>query len=569
MVSLGICDNHDSGACVVRDGQILAAVNEERLSRKKLIGGFPHLSIAQVLNESGLSPQEIDVVAFASAMTPSFMLRQLDGAYDNIRNGSSSFSYLLNLYIIYQVFAYKLKVPQIIDKWLSGAVIKKRLQQLDIKTRTVCIEHHRAHAAAAYYTSAIDDEALIFTIDAMGDALSVTVNIGRDRHITRIFTQTGFSAVSTYYTRLTEFLGFQHTRHEGKITSLAGYGKPDSELLQIASQQLWFQEKKKGFNFKNHFLKESIHDALHKRLAHYSREDIAYNFQRNFEQEIVKFISFWVRSMNIHNVVLSGGAFANVSLNAKIKEIREVNWLYIFPHMGDGGLALGAALAFLQPAPFYLKNIYLGPDYNTKYIAHLLSTLKLHYTFLEENPLCEKIAQLLYEGKVIAHCNGAMEYGPRALGNRSILYKADDPSCQDWLNDRLKRSHFMPFAPVSLDTEAHDLYLEIDKIMYTLRFMNIAVECTRRMKERSPAGVHVDGTARPQILYREDNSRIYKILESYNKIKGTATLLNTSFNRHEEPIVCAPDDAVKSFFECNLDYLIINNFIIKNNHTEK
>jgi carbamoyltransferase len=406
---------------------------------------------------------------------------------------------------------------------------------------------------------------LIFTIDAMGDALSVTVSIGKGTEIKRLYAQTGFSAISTYYTRLTEFLGFQPVRHEGKITSLAGYGKPQPALMALAQEALAFVPAKEGFNFKNHFVKESVNDAFHRKLKNYTREDIAYSFQENFEVATTKFVEFWVNKLNIAHVVLAGGAAANVSLNACINRIPGIKSLYIFPHMGDGGLALGAALGFLRPRPFYLKNIYLGSRYDDRYIRDILKKSGFQFSFLDEPPMCEKIARLIFEGKVVAHFNAHMEYGPRALGNRSILYRADDPSCQGWLNDWLKRSHFMPFAPMTLDSEADSLYIDIETIRYTLRFMNVAVECTNAMKQMSPGAVHIDGTARPQIVYKEDNPRIYKVLQIYQRLKKTATFLNTSFNRHEEPIVCSPDDAIKSFHECELDYLVLNNFLVSKN----
>jgi carbamoyltransferase len=562
MIILGISDNHDSGACLIRDGEIISAINEERLSRKKLIGGFPYLSVQKVIEEAGINPQEIDFIVLASVMTPSFCLRMLENFHDNLRRKNSSFSYLLNMYIIYQVLAYKLKVPELIEKYLSSSVIKQKIKKLNIKAPVICIDHHYAHAACAYYTQENNKETLIFTMDAMGDALSATVNVGRGNNIQRIFYQTGFSSVSTYYLRLTEFLGFQPTRHEGKITSLAGYGKADKKIMDLARKQLRFIERKEGFNFINHFIKTSINNIACNKLKEYSKEDVAYNFQKNFEQEIVSFIEYWVRKTGIFDVNLSGGAFANVSLNEKISKIQAVKSLYIFPHMGDGGLALGAALSFLKPNPSYFKNIYLGTGYDNSYIGKILATAGIKFSFMEEENICVKIAEILFEGKVVAHFDKRMEYGPRALGNRSILYKPDDPTIQGWLNDRLQRSYFMPFAPVTLDKEARNMYLDIDKIIYTLRFMNVAVDCTREMKEKCPGAIHVDGTARPQILHREDNPRIYKILEKYQDLKGMATIINTSFNKHEEPIVCSPEDAIKSFLGCDLDYLVLNNFLV-------
>ncbi len=565
MVILSISDNHDSGACILKDGTIVSAVNEERLRRKKLIGGFPYLSIEKVLSEADVEGDEIDLIVFAGSMTPISLLRLLEDFHNIMRmrsDKSFSFSYLLNLYLIYQVLASKLKFPELTERFLSTRVIKKKMKEFHVGAPIVCVDHHRAHAASAYYTSNSHSDALVITADAMGDGLSITVSIGRDGLVTRIFSQTAFSSISTYFSRLTEFLGLKPLWHEGKITGLAGYGKFDEKILTLAKSDFHFMKNKGGFNFKNHFLRERIDDRFHNELRRYPQEDVAHNFQKNFENEMIDFIKFWVRRTNIHNICLAGGAFANVSLNGMINRLAETEGIYIFPHMGDGGLALGAALEFLKPSPFYFKNIYLGAAYDDSHVRKLLAASDLNYSFLDEEALCGRIANILYEGGVVAHFNGKMEYGPRALGNRSILYRADDPSCQGWLNDRLRRTSYMPFAPVNLDYETDHLYPNIDKIRYTLRFMNVAVDCTKEMKERSPAAVHVDGTARPQILLKADNPRLYRILETYRGLKGTSVILNTSFNKHEEPIVCSPEDAIKSFLECELDYLVLNNFLV-------
>lgn len=561
MIILSISDNHDSGACLVKDGQVTLAVNEERLTREKLEGGFPRFSIENIIKDSKVNPRHIDFVVVASLMTPAFFLRIVERFHSNLRIRLSSFNYLLNIYIIYQVLAYKLKVPKLIEGFLSKIIIKERLKRLNIRAKVIFVEHHYAHAASVYYTSGLDKKTLIITADAMGDALSITVNIGENGAIRRIFSQTGFSSISTYYSRLTEFLGFRPLRHEGKITGLAGYGKFNKEIMALAKRAFHFVESKGRFNSINYFLKQTPRRGIYKKLRRYSREDIAYNFQKNFEEEIIKFIKFWVKETNIRSLCLAGGVFANVLVNGEINKLERVERLYIFPHMGDGGLAVGAVLNFLKSTPFYLDNIYLGPSYSNDYINRVLKQTRLKYVLLEEEELREKIARLLYEGKTVAHFNGRMEYGPRALGNRSILYRADDPSCKDWLNKKLRRSRFMPFAPVTLDKEMGRLYKDIDKIRYTLRFMNVAVDCTEEMKNKCPGVVHIDGTARPQILYREDNPRLYAILEIYSTLKGTSTVINTSFNRHEEPIVCSPEDAIKSFLECKLDYLVLNRFL--------
>ncbi|MFA5168804.1 MAG: carbamoyltransferase C-terminal domain-containing protein [Candidatus Omnitrophota bacterium] len=562
MILLSLCDNHDSGACILKDGELLFAVNEERLSRKKLQGGFPRLSIEECLRQTGSEPSAIDAVVFASRMTPTAALRLLFSWHDSLRHKSSSFSYFLNIYIIYQVIFHFLKFPEFIDGFFSGKIIASRMERFGIHAPVYCIGHHEAHAATAYYSGNSDEKTLVITLDAMGDGVSVTINIGCGNSIERVYEQSGFSAISTYYQRLTEFLGFAPLRHEGKITSLAAYGRFNEKILALAQSNLRFSEKIEGFEYKNYLLPESSHSPPYKQLRDYSREDIAFNFQKNFEDEITKFITWWVVKLKIYRIALAGGIFANVSLNQRIKDIEGVQSVYIFPHMGDGGLAVGAALAYAKPKPFYLKHIYLGPQYDDASIKSLLERKGTVYALLGEELLCEKIADLLAQGKTVGHFNGRMEFGPRALGNRSILYRADDTTVMGWLNEKMDRSSFMPFAPVSLDHETGSLYQGIDAIRCALRFMTLAVDCTGKMKRVCPSGVHLDGTARPQLLLKEDNPRLYRILEHYQKKKGIATILNTSFNRHEEPIVCSPEDALKSFRECELDVLVLNNFLI-------
>ncbi len=562
MITLSISDNHDSGACIFRDHELLFAVNEERLTRHKLQGGFPLLSIQACLQHTGILPSTVDHVLLASRMTPASMLRLLPSWHSGLRERESQFSFLLNLYIIYQVTLRHMRFPERIEAFLSGKIIAFRLGRLGIHAPVHCIDHHEAHAAGAYYSSGNNEKTLVFTLDAMGDGVSVTVNIGYGNELKRIYEQSGFSAIGTYYQRLTEFLGFMALRHEGKITSLASFGRFNEDIMAVAKSSLSFIKKTEGFNWKNHFIPESMKSGVYKQLKGYSREDVAFNFQKNFEDEIVKFVSYWVAKTDIFRVALAGGIAANVSLNHRIKDVKKIENVYVFPHMGDGGLAVGAGLAFLKPEPFCFRNVYLGPQYDNADIRSFLDNEKVTFTFLEEDSLCARVADLLAQGCTVGHFNGRMEFGPRSLGNRSILYRADDVSAMEWLNKKMDRSSFMPFAPISLDREAAGFYKGIDNMTYALKFMTFAVDGTDRLKDLCPAAAHIDGTARPQIVSMADNPRIYRILEKYEQKKGVATVLNTSFNRHEEPIVCSFQDALHSFNECALDVLVLNNFLI-------
>jgi carbamoyltransferase len=244
--------------------------------------------------------------------------------------------------------------------------------------------------------------------------------------------------------------------------------------------------------------------------------------------------------------------------------------------MGDEGLAVGAAFAVSSALAkesggkiisSKLSDVHFGPDYTDREIEAAVSNSGLKPQYIDD--IERRIAVLLAEGHVVARFNGRMEYGPRALGNRSILFQATDPTVNDWLNKRLQRTEFMPFAPVTLEEFADQCYVDMDGARYPARFMTITVDCTDWMKKHCPAVVHVDGTARPQIIAKESNPSYYRIVEEYRKLTGLPTLINTSFNMHEEPIVCTPADALRAFVEGHLDYLAMGNYLLRNPQCEE
>ena len=248
--------------------------------------------------------------------------------------------------------------------------------------------------------------------------------------------------------------------------------------------------------------------------------------------------------------------------------MKSVRSLFVHPGMGDEGLALGAAFALASArsettiSPGKLSDVYFGPEYGEGETQAAIAQEGLEAGYVPD--IEKKVAELISQGQVVARFAGRMEYGPRALGNRSILYGATDPKVNDWLNQRLKRSEFMPFAPVTLEQYADQCYENLEGARYASKFMTVTFDCTAWMKERCPAVVHVDGTARPQLINRETNPSYYRIVDEYRKITGLPSVINTSFNMHEEPIVCSPRDAIRGFLDGGLDYLAIGNFLLKN-----
>jgi len=555
---LGICDNHDAGATLISKGKIVAAINEERLNRIKCSGGFPELSILKILEIGKIKPQEIDKIVIASFFTPIAFFRLIEKHYQRNNRRISEFSYLFNLYVIYQVIVSKIKFLKFLEIAVSKKILSRKLKKMGFNCEISFVEHHTAHAYSVFNLSGFS-EALIVTTDAMGDGITLTVSQGTNKEIKRIYAESGFSAISSYYARITEFLGFKHNRHEGKITALASYANPD-KVLPFAHKLLHFTGDK--FNKINYFIKQHKQDSFYKQLKNFSREEIAAGFQQNLEVEFSKFISYWIKKTNFSHIALAGGLFANIKLNQKIHELKEVKEIFITPHMGDGGAALGAALYATNLNLSAIETIYLGNSATKQEIEKALSQNNLSYTLYEQEQIEKKAAQLIAQGKLIGVFRGRLEFGPRALGNRSVLYQTTDPQAKEVINHRLNRTEFMPFAPATLKEYAEQCYQHLTGAEYTAKFMNISFQCTEWMKKNCPGTVHLDGTARPQLISKDDNPFFYNVINEYRKITNIPSILNTSFNLHEEPIVSTPEEAIESFLRSKLDYLILDNFLV-------
>jgi carbamoyltransferase len=240
-----------------------------------------------------------------------------------------------------------------------------------------------------------------------------------------------------------------------------------------------------------------------------------------------------------------------------------VDQVFVYPNMGDGGCGTGAAMLAFGPEVMYTgkpyDNVYFGPDYSEAEIEAALEREGLTFERLDD--IEDRVAQLLTQDHIVGRFNGRMEYGPRALGNRSVLYPAREPEVNQWLNHQLGRTEFMPFAPAALASEGHRLYRNLSGCEKTAEFMTITFDCTAEMRKMCPAAVHVDGTARPQLVSARTNESFYKILRGYFERTGIPAMINTSFNMHEEPIVCRPEDAIRAFLAGNIDYLAIGPFL--------
>lgn len=568
MIILGISDGDDAGSCIVRDGKLVSAVNEERLNRKKQSIGFPYLSIGEVLRISNVDASEINGVAVA-AFREDFNVEPIEnrgwfGTSDDPGKRvkkvlASALSPYLGRYGVARKFYHRMQVRISRDRKIG---IPRLLNQMGILAPIRYFNHHLCHALPAYYTSGFDN-AVTITLDGGGDGCCSHVYLNKGNSFEQLFALDSFHSIGNFYSYVTHISGFKASIHEGKITGLAALGQP---IYKEKFAELIAYREGEIVNLGNLYHQSAIRKIRKMLPEGFKLEDLAASIQWILEDIAVQYITYWIKRSGAKKVALSGGVFANVKLNQMIASIPDVEEIYIFPHMGDGGLSVGAAYAMYREAPdrdgchIRIENVYLGAEYSDHEIQKELDTAGISYGHKAD--VEKDIAGLLADGKVVARFNGAMEFGPRALGNRSILYQGTDPTVNDWLNKKLDRTEFMPFAPAMLPEYVPECFHMIKAGAHAAKFMTITFDCTKWLREKCPAVVHVDGTARPQLVFKQESPSFYKIIDEYRKLSGIPAIINTSFNMHEEPIVCTPKDAIRSFQQGQLDCLAIGNFLV-------
>lgn len=400
-----------------------------------------------------------------------------------------------------------------------------------------------------------------------GDGLSCRIFDARDGHFKELLSISSFDSLGNLYSYVTQFCGFKAGKHEGKVTGLAAYGGP---IYVPELKGVLVQNNGTIKNIASVFYLSALKELERILPADFRHKDLAASIQEYSEELATNLITRWLEGTDHSKVALAGGLFANVKINQRIHEIDQVRSVFVHPGMSDEGIPVGAALALyhkISAVPYNadfvaMDHVYLGPEFDNEEINKELVRQGVEAKYFHEVEV--EIARLLAAGAVVARFNGKMEYGPRALGNRSILYQATDPTVNYWMNDALKRTEFMPFAPIVMAEHAKKCFKNIGGAENTARFMTITFDCTEWMARTNPGVVHVDNTARPQLLSAKDNPSMYTILAEYHKLTGLPCVINTSFNMHEEPIVCSPYDAIGAFKMGQLDYLAIGNWIAKN-----
>ena len=568
MYTLGIsCYYHDSAAALLKDGHVIAAVEEERFSRKKFDDDFPKLAINWCLKEAGITPEQIDSVAFYDKPILKFE-RLLDNYIAVAPRGLNSFL-------------------DVIPKWLHKRLwiktdIKKHLKGFN--GEIIFPEHHMSHAAHAFYTSPFE-EAAILTVDGVGEWTTASFGIAKNNTIQLTNDIRWPHSVGLFYSAFTYFLGFQVNEGEYKLMGLSAYGKPkyydliinnlidvkDDGSIHLNMKYFAFTYDKVMTNDKFSKLfgipPKKKHDETLQ--IHF---DIGASAQKVLEEIILKMANHVHKKTGMKNLCFGGGVALNGVANYNLLKNGPFDNIHIPPSPGDAGSAVGCAQYSYHihhsqkkniennPSVTIRENVYVGPSYTNEEIRKFLDSNKVSYEKLDEQSLLEKTAKLISEGNIVGWYQGKMEWGPRALGNRSILADPRDAKMKDILNEKIKhRESFRPFAPSIMEEYVSD-YFDIDiPSPYMLMVTNV------KQPKKIPAVTHVDGTGRLQTVSAESNPLYYNLINEFYKITGIPVLINTSMNVMGEPIVNTPEQAYAMITKTDMDCIIMGDNLIFSN----
>lgn len=563
---LGIsCFYHDSAACLVKDGKLVAAAQEERFSRKKHDIGFPKEAISYCLKEGSITSNDLNYVAFYEKPLLKFE-RLLSQHLEMFPKSFWSFYKAMPNW-----FGEKLRVPSIIKK------------KLKYKGEILFIEHHMAHAASAFLVSPFKNAAIL-TIDGVGEWATASYGYGEDNNIILLKEMKFPNSIGLLYSTVTAYLGFSVNNSEYKVMGLSPYGKTTyydnfkkivdiKEDGSIAFDMDYFDYHYKLTMPSKKFIKEFGEIRKPESEISQRHKDIAASLQKITEEIIFKMLNHLYKITKIDNLCLAGGVALNSVANGKITKNTPFKKIWIQPAAGDAGSSLGAAIYCYNTIlgnkrKFIMESAYLGPEYLTEEIKKYLDEKKISYNqFNSNNELVKKTARLISQGNVIGWFQGRMEFGPRALGNRSILSDACNPNMKEILNVKVKhREYFRPFAPVITKEDVHD-YFEIDKDEEP--FMLFVYPFKGNKKKLVPSVVHEDGTGRLQSVSKEQNSLYYDLIKEFEKLSKVPILINTSFNIRGEPIVCTPNDAYKCMMGTGIDFLVIDKFLVARKNNSK
>jgi carbamoyltransferase len=559
---LGIWDGHDSGAALLQDGRLRFAVNEERFTRRKLEIHFPTRSVDACLTCAGLTPEQVDVVSFSTFDPAKTLGRWWPGTkekYYAVRRRQArpgAFSELTRS-LKYRVTEWP---PGPIWHELSRRALRPRLAgQSLLRADFRLVDHHEAHAAAAAWAARFAPCAVL-TIDGVGDGLSSTISTFRDGQLTRVAASPARCSLGVFFEHVTNLLNMRELEDEGKVMALADYAAPiPDENNPLLS---WIRVRDGVIETAGPT--RALRRALARIQWRYPNEQFAYLAQRVVEKTCVALARDAVRLTGLDRLALAGGVVSNIRAARCIRLLPEVQDVYVCPHMGDGGLALGAAIVAASAAgeriDVDLARLDVGPSYSASAIASVLRAAGFRSD--PADGLVSRVADALEDGRIVMWFQGRMELGPRALGNRSVLARPDRPDLRDRLNLVLKRRvWYQPFCPSLLESEAKRLLADWTGGSNTC--MTMAFEVSSCFRNRLAGVISVNGTCRPQVVPDNEAGEFADLLREARARWSVGAVLNTSFNIHGEPIVCTPAEAIDVFLRSGADALAIGPFLIE------
>lgn len=554
---------HDSAACLLKDGKIIAAVQEERFTREKHDSSFPKEAVKYCLKTAGISIGQVDSVGFYEKPLLKFE-RIIEGYIDTFPKSYRAFVSSMRTWL-----GQKLWIKDIIRK------------ELKFKGAVYFIDHHLSHAASSFLPSPFK-KAVILTADAVGEWATITYGIGDGDEIKLSGEIDWPDSLGMLYSAFTYYLGFRVNSAEYKVMGAAPYGKPiyadliEKELIEIKDDGS-FKMNMDYFDY-HHGLK-MVNKKFEKLFGGPRREpegrieqrhwDLAASIQEITNKMMIKIANHLYKKFALENICLAGGVALNCVANSKILEETPFENMFIQPAAGDAGGAMGVAayidnIVLKNGRRTELSSVYLGPEYSDEEIEQYLKSVGAKYKkFDKERTLLEATAKLIAEQKVIGWFQGRVEWGPRALGNRSII--ADARNKENWQRVNLKikfRESFRPFAPTVLEEKTEE-YFDVPKKLlgqstptpYMLLIADV-------LKKDVPAITHVDNSARLQTISEKQNLLYYRLIKEFEKLTGCPVIINTSFNVRGEPIVCSPQDALLCFMKTDMDYLVMGNFLV-------
>ncbi len=571
MYILGIsCYYHDSAACLIKDGRIVAAAEEERFTRKKHDNRFPINALKFCLEHEKIKIDQVDYVSF-------------------YEKPILKFQRILNQHLQMAPFSFG-TFRKFFPSWTKEKLLVEKTirSELGYQGKIYFVEHHQAHAASSFLTSPFK-EAAYLTLDGVGEWATSTYGLGKNNKLTCLKELDFPHSLGLLYSTITAYLGFSVNNSEYKVMGLSPYGNPQpyykkfKKLIDVKEDGS-FRLNMKYFDF--HYKpwmpskrlcslfglpvreKESDLTQRHK--------DIAASLQKITEEIIFKILSHLHQETGMENICLSGGVALNSVANGKILQNTPFKNIYIQPAAGDSGNSIGAALfcynhILNNNKRFVQDTAFFGPSFDDEYVKGFLDSHFINYTkFRNKNELIKKTARLIYQDNVVGWFQGRMEWGPRALGSRSILSNPSNPDMQAILNEKVKhREKFRPFAPVVCEDDALK-YFECDRpVPLPTDFMLMVYPIIKRWHNKIPAVTHVDGSGRLQTIRRTQNELYYDLIKEFGKLSKIPILINTSFNIRGEPIVCTPHNAYNCMMGTGIDYLVMGNFLIKRSDNPK